>query len=156
MFQADPHAALVWRFEATGDLTAASPDVFTLMDYSIDGTPQRITQSPREGGQTFTVAPTAEAAAGPHAIAYTLRALVPQAGHLLELNFDQPTRGVQVDFDYRDSGIHRVNLIPQLGSQQARVRHNTPDTPAFSSISYDDWIWPGSGLVYIWTLASEL
>ncbi|MGW4521071.1 hypothetical protein [Amycolatopsis sp. NPDC004378] len=159
--QADLHAAQVWMFEDTDTLNAASPEVFELVGFTVDGHPARITHDTGDDQQSYTATPAmsvtgTDTAGGLVRIAYTFRALVPAAGHLLTLDFDKPSSNIEVTLTHAATDIHRVNLTPHLGSTGGRMVRSEPDTAAMIAIRHDGLIAPGAGLAYTWTLASEL
>lgn len=157
--QAEPDTAQAWLFENTSTLTADSPEVFRLVGFTVDGFPARVTHDMSHGHQCYTATPAESAAERGDAlatIAYTFQALVPAAGHLLTVEFDHPSKNIDVTLTHGDTDIHRVNLTPRLGTTGGRMYHSEPDTAAVIAIRHDGLIRPGSGLAYTWTLASEL
>jgi hypothetical protein len=156
----DPTAAGVWLFDPTAHLNADSPEVFSLVQYTVNGAAQRIEHTHRPGAQLYTVTTNPDelpAGTGCH-VSYTYRTLAPQHGHLLFLDFNRLTKGLTVEFTHTDCGIAHVNALDFIaGAQHPRVVRNprSVPTPAIN-IGYDGWIFPKSGIAYTWTLHREL
>lgn len=153
----DPTITGVWLFDPTPEHNAESPDVFALVDYTIDGVPQPIHREHHPDTVIYTV-PGIEP--GPDEgcqVSYTYRVLAPQHGHLLFLDFDKPSKGVQIDFAYTGCGIKHVNAVDFLaGAKTSRIHHSSPTVPtSVISLSYDGWIFPKSGIAYTWSLDTE-
>jgi hypothetical protein len=84
--------------------------------------------------------------------------LVQRHGHLLYLDLPRPTKGLKVQFNYSDAGIRRVNTLDFIASAQPARVENTPDSvPARSvDIGFDGWIFPRSGVAFVWVLEDEV
>ena len=148
-----------WYLKPSVGVDASQQDAFELVQFSVDGVPRPIRRSVRKNSQTYTVSvgPDAIKAAEPVTIAYTYRAITSQAGHLLFFDIEQPTRDLKVEFDYSDCGIASVStldLIPAI--RPTRIERTPASLPATSiRLDLDGWIFPRSGIAFIWTLESE-
>jgi hypothetical protein len=153
----DPTVTDVWWFPPTGDLDATSPEAFTLLQHTINGVTQtNITRHTRQGGQIYLVKPNTAIAAEPvwH-VNYLHQVLVEQHGYQLSLDFDKPTQGLHVDFNYDDRcGIEYVNVDTKIiGSQKPRITRDPPTASTSTiTIASDGWAYPHSGITLGWTL----
>ncbi len=84
--------------------------------------------------------------------------LVQRHGHLLYLDIPRPTKGLQVQLWYGDCGIRRVNTLDFIASaQQPRILRSPASVPTPSvEIGFDGWIFPKSGVAFVWVLEEEL
>jgi hypothetical protein len=148
-----------WHFDPSAGTDAASSDVFELLQLTVDGKPRKIRRTTREGTQLYT------ASLGPAVIsdneitvAYTYRVLVQRHGHLLYLDLPRPTKGLRIQLDYAAAGIRRVNTLDYFASaEQARVDQAPTSTPAKTvDVAFDGWIFPRSGVAFVWVLDDEL
>jgi hypothetical protein len=155
----DPTSAGVWFFRPTGGLDAGSPDAFQLVQFTIDGRPQTVRHTKRTTGQVFAVNLDAEAtdAKAEVQLSCTYRVLVRKHGHLLYVDFAKPSKGVKVDLWYGDAGIRYVNVLDFIaGAQAARVQRSPASVPTPNvSIDYAGWVFPRSGVAFVWVLESE-
>ncbi|ABD10272.1 hypothetical protein ThrDRAFT_01696 [Frankia casuarinae] len=155
----DPTNAVAWYFEPVAGLDAASPGVFELLDFTVDGRPRPTRRSKRSGGQSFTVTLDAQTGTDHEVeIAYTYRVLVQQHGHVLYLDFGAPCKGVDIDFTYADCGIRHVNVLDFIaGAQPTRITRGPKGTSSPSvGVRYDGWVFPKSGVAFGWVLDREL
>jgi hypothetical protein len=150
----DPRSTFEWYFEPIGGLGAESSEVFTLMQFSINGEPQRINRTKRASSQTFVV-DTPRRLSGEQAhITYTYSVLVQRNSHLLNIDVAQPARGHRVELNYGGCGIRFVNVLDFIASaSEPRILY----TPAPSvSVAFDGWVFPKSGVAFVWVLDEEL
>jgi hypothetical protein len=94
----------------------------------------------------------------PVTITYTYRVLVQRHGHLLYLDLPRPTKGLKVQFNYAGAGIGRVNTLDFIANSQSARVENTPDSAPGRSVSigFDGWIFPRSGIAFVWVLEGEV
>jgi hypothetical protein len=156
----DPSSAAAWYFEPVGELDGASPEVFQLLQFSVDGrslTGRRTTRT-RSQVLTINIGSQAVAARRPVTVSYTYRTLVQQSGHLLHLDVSRPTKGFHAEFWYGDCGIRYVNVLDYIaGARQPRIAQLPASDPTPSvEVSYDDWVFPKGGVAFVWVLDSEL
>lgn len=154
----DSTVAGQWYFEP-GQLDAGDRNAFEVVQFSVNGTDRPIRRAGRQGGQTYTVSLGRLATIGREVtFSYTYRALVQQHGHLLYLDVPRPTKGVQVQLTYADAGIRYVNTLDFMASsEQARVQVSPVDVPGKSvTVSFDGWLFPRSGVAFVWVLEEEL
>lgn len=155
----DTTVAGQWYFQPKGNVDAGDRRVFELLQFSINGTERPIRRTERSGSQVYSVN-LGKAAADDQevTIAYTYRALVQQHGHLLYLDVSRPTKGINVQLSYTGSGIRYVNTLDFIASnQQARVETSPAEVAERAvNVSFDGWIFPRSGIAFIWVLDEEL
>jgi len=138
-------------------LNGASDEVFELVQFTVDGKPIKIRRSKRKTAQTFT-AMMPDEDQREVTVAYTYRALVQQHGHLLYLDIDKPTKGLKIGFSYGGCGIRYVNTLDFVASAQpTRIAQSPGSVPTQSvEISFDGWVFPRSGVAFVWVLDEEL
>jgi hypothetical protein len=90
-------------------------------------------------------------------ITCTYHVLVKQHGHLLYLDLPQPTKGLHVEFAYGGCGIRAVDPLYFIASsEQARISRVPDSAPTPSvAIGFDGWVFPKSGVAFVWSLAGE-
>ena len=73
------------------------------------------------------------------------------------LDISQPTKGLHVEFAYKDCGISSMSVLDYIaGAQQPRVTELPPDDPTPNvEISYDGWVFPKGGVAFVSVLESE-
>ncbi len=155
---ADPSATSAWYVSAGTGLDAGSEDAFALVQFTVNGQERPISRSVRKRGQTYTVSLGPEAASGqPVVVSYTYRTVVRQHGHLLHVELERPTRGVDVELDYSGCGIAEVRTLDFIASSRAaRVLTPPASLPGRSvSVQFDGWVFPRSGVAFVWVLESE-
>ena len=102
----DPSSTGAWYFKPIGQYDAASPEVFELLQCSVNGKPLRARRTTRRGSQLYTVSLGDQAARNEEVtISYTHRTLAQRNGHFLYLELAQPTKGFAVQLHYGGCGI---------------------------------------------------
>lgn len=154
----DPTVASVWHFDESGGIDPASPEVFELLQFSIDGKDKAVRRTQRSGSQLYTASLGKGGADKEVTVAYTYRVLAQRHSHLLYLDLPRPTKGVHVHFDYSHVGIRRVNVLDYFASSQmSRVEHASKAAPAKTvDVGFDGWVFPRAGMAFVWVLEDEL
>lgn len=156
----DPTVASAWHFDHSAglDLDAASPEVFTLLQLSVNGHDKKIRRSTRTGSQLATVNLGQEVTDSEVTISYTYRVLVQRHGHLLYLDLPRPSKGVHVQLDYAHTGIRRVNVLDYFASPDAsRIEQSPATAPAKTiDVRFDGQTFPRAGVAFVWVLDDEL
>jgi hypothetical protein len=156
----DPTVASAWHFDhSVGlELDAASAEVFTLLQLSVNGQEKKIRRSTRTGSQLATANLGQEATDGEVTISYTYRVLVQRHGHLLYLDLPRPAKGVHVQLDYAQAGIRRVNVLDYFASPDAsRIELSPATAPAKTiDVRFDGQTFPRAGVAFVWVLNDEL
>lgn len=138
-------------------MTARSREAFELLDVAVDGKPRPIRRAVRAKGQIYTSSlGTGETTTEPVTISYTYRVLLEQHGHLVFIDFDQPSRDVSVELRHADCGIRYVNVLDFLASPGARVERRQAGGDSSVSVAIDGWVVPRAGVAFVWTLAQEM
>ena len=153
----DPTITGPWYAGRGGPLDAASPEVFELAQFTVNGKPRPIRRTTRQGTQVYTASLGAAAGEGEVTIGYTLRALVQRHGHLLYLDLPRPSKGLHVQLHYAGAGVRRVNTLDFIASnQQTRIDRSPDELPAKTvNITFGGWVFPRSGVVFVWVLEEE-
>ena len=91
-------------------------------------------------------------------IAYTYRTLVRQHGHLVYLDIAKPTRGLTVELDYADVDVATVTALDFIASaEQPHTLRSPKSVPGRSvTVQFDGWVFPKSGVAFVWMLEDEL
>lgn len=155
----DQATTSAWYFDPSASVDAASQDAFELVQLSVDGKDRAIRRTQRKGAQVYTASLGAAAMGGePVIIAYTYRVLVQRHGHVLYLDLPGLAKGLKVKFSYGDAGIRRVTTLDFIASSEpTRVGQTPASVPARSiDIRFDGWIFPRSGLAFVWVLEEEM
>lgn len=152
-------ATSAWYLKPGTGIDASSPEAFELLRFTVNGQERPIRRSVRKAGQQYTANLGQDAIAAGEAvtISYTYRTITSQTGHLLFFDIEQPTRDLRIDFDYGGCNIATVStldLIPSI--RPTRIEHPTPDLPGDTiRVDLDGWIFPRSGIAFVWTLQGE-
>lgn len=147
-----------WWFTPKGDIDASSKEAFEVVQFTVDGDERPIRRAEKKGGQTYSVAlgtnPDSEE---PVRISYTYRTVTAERGHLLYIDIEQPTRGIEVELDYGDCDIERVSVLDLFASSRATVVERTPDSVPGRAVrvSFDGWAFPRSGVGFVWVARSR-
>jgi hypothetical protein len=154
----DPTIVSVWYFGRTSGIDAASPEAFALVQCAVDGVDRPIRRAQRKGSQLYTATLPTTAIDQEVTISCLYRVLVQRHGHLLYLDIPRPTKGLQVQFSYGGCGIRRVNTLDFIASaRQPRILRSPGSVPTPSvEIGFDGWIFPKSGVVFVWVLEEEM
>ncbi|TQN41683.1 hypothetical protein FHU33_1060 [Blastococcus colisei] len=144
----------VWYVNPRHGIHAGSKAAFELVQFAVHGADLPIRRTERSDGQTYSVNIGKEVVqeGRPVTIAYTYRTVVPVRGHLLHLDLEQPTKGVDIELDYSDCGIEYVNVVDFIASsEQARVSQSPETVPGQRvSVGFDGWVFPRSGVAFVW------
>lgn len=154
----DPSTTQAWYFEPIAGLTAASDDVFELVQFTVDGKTRSVRRTKRKDAQTFTASIGTEKTKKEVAIAFTYRVLVQQHGHLLSLSIRAPTKGLKVEFWYGGCGFRYVNVLDFIASaQRPRITRTAASAPTPSiEVGFDGWAFPKAGVTFVWVLEKEM
>jgi hypothetical protein len=155
----DPTVTGPWYTGRGGDLDATSTDVFELVQFTVNGTAAKIRRTTRQGTQLYTAYLGPEVNAGSEiTVVYTERVLVQRHGHVLFLDLPRPAKGLHVQLHYAGADIRRVNTLNYFaGAEPARVDQAPSDSPAKTiDVAFDGWIFPRSGVAFVWVLAHEV
>lgn len=156
----DPSETSVWYINPGTGMHGADKHAFELVDFAVDGALQKIHRNSRTSGQSYSVNLGTDIieARQPVTLSYTYRTILRQAGHMVHVDVEQPSKGLDVDLDYGDCGIAEMRLIPFIASSKQVRSHVMPPTVPEKTVSigFDGWVMPKQGVVAVWILASEL
>lgn len=155
----DTVATSAWFLPPQAGVDAGARESFELVDFSVNGEHRTIRRAAKAGSQTYTVNLGKEAmeAGEPVTVAYTYRTITAVRGHLLQLRVDQPTHGLSVELDYTGCGIANVRALDFIASSTpTRVSYHAADLPGqLLSVDFDGWVFPRSGVAFVWTLDDD-
>lgn len=156
----DSTSTSIWHVNPAIGIDASSTEAFELVQFSIDGQERPIRRTAKAGSQTYSVSIGADAVSEgkPVTLAYTYRTVVRQHGHMLHVETEQPTKGLDVQLEYGDCGIADMRLIPFIASsKKVRSYRLPPSVPERTvGIGFDGWCTKGQGVVAVWNLNSEV
>jgi hypothetical protein len=146
-----------WYLDPSAGVDGATIEAFELLRLTVDGETKKIRRTERAGAQVYSVSLGAALAEKEVTVAYTYRALVLRHGHLLYLDLPRPTKGLHAQLDYQSAGIRRVNTLDYFASSaRSRVDQTPSSLPAKTvDVSFDGWIFPRSGVAFVWVLEDE-
>lgn len=151
----DTAANSAWYVGPRTGLAAADRETFELMDFTVDGTPKKISRTSKQGSQTYSVnlGPEVLQSADRVTVAYTYRTVVAVNEHLLQLRVDQPTRGLSIELDYGSTDIDHINVLDFIaGSEPVRIARSSANVPErVITVEYDGWAFPRSGVAFVWS-----
>lgn len=155
----DPTVNAPWYVDPSGGVDAANRQTFELLQLSVDGKPKKIRRTERPGAQLYITNLGTDATEGHEVtIAYTYRILVQRHGHVLYLDLPRPTKGLHVQLDYAGAGIRRINVLDFIASSESARIDQAPESASARTvdIGFDGWIFPRSGVAFVWVLDDEL
>ena len=156
----DPGETSAWYINPATGLNGHDKAAFELVQFSVDGEERSIRCTARAGSQSYSVTIGKDLVdAGQFVtVAYTYRTVLRQNGHMLYVDVEQPSRGLDVTLDYGDCGIAEMRMTPFIASSQKVRNHQMPDTVPERSvgIGFDGWVFPRSGVIAVWVLENEL
>jgi hypothetical protein len=142
-----------WWFTPKGGIDANSKEAFEVVQFTVDGEERTIRRAEKKTGQVYTVALGTDVNTdAPARISYTYRTVTAERGHLLYIDIEQPTRGIEVELDYGDCDIERVSVLALIASSRStRVERTPTSVPGRSlRVSFDSWAFPRSGVGFVW------
>jgi hypothetical protein len=149
-----------WYIKPAGGIDVSSREAFELLHFAVNGEPRPIRRATRRTGQIYTTSIGQQLleAKEPVTITYTYSTLTTQAGHLLFFDIEQPTRNLRVDLDYSDCGIESVSALDLMPSvRPTRIERSPASLPeGVVRVDVDGWIFPRSGIAFVWTRQSEV
>lgn len=147
-----------WWFTPKVGIDANSKDAFEVVQFTVGGEERTIRRAEKKSGQIYTVALGTDAKDDqPVRVSYTYRTVTAERGHLLYIDIEQPTRGIEVELDYGDCDIERVSVLDLIASSRSTRVERTPATVPGRSVrvSFNGWAFPRSGFGFVWVLPSE-
>jgi hypothetical protein len=155
----DKAGTSVWYIPASAGAKADSEAVFELLDFTVDGETRTIRRATKAGGQVYSVSLGEDAmtAQRPVTVAFTYRTVVAADGHRLRLRVDQPTKGWSIELDYGDAPIKDVAVLDYIASgEQTKISRSPVEVPEQTvSVDFDGWVFPRSGVAFVWSDAGH-
>lgn len=89
-------------------------------------------------------------------IDYIIETLIPKWGHHFFSNVSRATRGVSFVFDFARTDIQMLQVIDFfISPSKPSIRYIPKYKPQKAEVILDDWIFPKSGVVFIWYSKTE-
>lgn len=146
----------VWFRRPAPGVAVTDPAVFALEQFTIDGKAIPFTRQADDVSQVYTVDLGEQVVRdeNPVVVSFAFRTLVPRDGHVVHIDIDRPTKGLEVELTYDATAIRRVRLM-DFASRGDGGRIITESEIPVVRYRYDGWLFPRAGLVFAWTLAAE-
>ena len=139
---------------------AGDEHAFTLHFFRINGIDMEITKAKRGGFAGYVARGDDLARLVGHQVTFEYRysTKMEKTGHVYMQTVVVPTRNVTMEFEYGLVDIGRVNVFDFFVSRRpASIRvARSPDDPRSVGVELDDWVFPKSGVLFSWVLASEM
>ena len=146
----------VWFRRPVPGLEVTDPAVFALEQFTINGKAIPFTRQADDVSQVYTVDLGEQVVRDeePVVVSFAFRTLVPRDGHVVHIDIDRPTKGLEVELTYDATAIRRVRLM-DFASRGDGGRIITESEIPVVRYRYDGWLFPRAGLVFAWTLTDE-
>ncbi|MFJ7723584.1 hypothetical protein ACIQYM_36545 [Rhodococcus erythropolis] len=155
----EPGDTSVWYINPASGLNGSTREAFELVQFSVDGEDRPIRRNSRASGQTYTVSIGKDIVANRElvTIGYTYRTVLRQHGHMLHVDVEQPSKGLDVELEYGDCRIAEMRLTPFISSSKKVRNFQMPSTVPERTvgIGFDGWVMPKSGVIAVWILSTE-
>jgi hypothetical protein len=149
----DSDGTSAWYLAPQNGIDASAKEAFEVVQFTVDGEERPIRRAERKTGQIYTVGLGTPANDDtPMTISYTYRTVTARRGHLLYIDIEQPTRGIDIELDYGDCDIERVSVLDLIASSRAARVERTPESVPGKSVrvAFDGWVFPRSGVGFVW------
>lgn len=146
----------VWFRRPVPGLEVTDPAVFALEQFTINGKAIPFTRQADDVSQVYIVDLGEQVVRDekPVVVSFAFRTLVPRDGHVVHIDIDRPTKGLEVELTYDAAAIRRVRLM-DFASRGDGGRIITESEIPVVRYRYNGWLFPRAGLVFAWTLAGE-
>ena len=146
----------VWFRRPVPGVAVTDPAVFALEQFTINGKAIPFTRQADDVSQVYIVDLGEQVVRDekPVVVSFAFRTLVPRDGHVVHIDIDRPTKGLEVELTYDAAAIRRVRLM-DFASRGDGGRIITESEIPVVRYRYDGWLFPRAGLVFAWTLADE-
>lgn len=156
----DRDGTSAWFLRPVGGLDGGDREAFELVQFTVNGEARSIHRTARADSQSYTVTIGKDAvdAGQPVVIAYTYRTVVRQGGNMLNLSIEQPSKGLSVEMEWGDCGIAEMRLLDFIASSEKTWVTQSPTSvpPRTISLDFDGWVFPRSGVAFVWVLDATL
>jgi len=146
----------VWYRRPVPGLAVSDPEVFALEQFTVNGTPVPFTRQVDEVSQVYTVDLGEQIIQQEQAvvISFTFRTRTLRSGHVVHLDIDRPTRGLDVELRYDPEQVGQMRILDFASIGEGGRLTQVPNTPTLR-YRYDGWLFPRAGMVFVWTLPDE-
>lgn len=146
----------VWYRRPVPGLAVSDPEVFTLEQFTVNGTPVPFTREVDEVSQVYTVDLGEQVIQQEQAvvISFSFRTRTLRSGHVVHLDIDRPTRGLDVELRYDPEQVGQMRILDFASIGEGGRLTQVPNTPTLR-YRYDGWLSPRAGMVFVWTLPDE-
>lgn len=146
----------VWYRRPTPGFDVSDPAVFTLEQFTIDGVDVAFQRHADEASQVYVVDIGDEVirAGKPVVVAFRFRTRTRRAGHVVHIDIDRPTSGLDIEFHYGDAAVAEARMLDFASIGEGGRVEDDRGTQTLR-YRYDGWLFPRAGLVFAWTLHNE-
>ena len=146
----------VWYRRPVPGLAVSDPEVFALEQFTVNGTPVPLTRQVDEVSQVYTVDLGKQVIQQEQAvvISFSFRTRTLRSGHVVHLDIDRPTRGLDVELRYDPEQVGQMRILDFASIGEGGRLTQVPNTPTLR-YRYDGWLFPRAGMVFVWTLPDE-
>ena len=146
----------VWYRRPVPGLAVSDPEVSALEQFTVNGTPVPFTRQVDEVSQVYTVDLGEQVIEQEQAvvISFSFRTRTLRSGHVVHLDIDRPTRGLDVELRYDTEQVGQMRILDFASIGEGGRLTQVPNTPTLR-YRYDGWLFPRAGMVFVWTLPDE-
>lgn len=146
----------VWYRRPVPGLAANDPEVFALEQFTVNGTPVPFSRQVDEVSQVYTVDLGEQVIQQEQAVvvSFSFRTRTLRSGHVVHLDIDRPTRGLDVELRYDPEQVGQMRILDFASIGEGGRLTQVPNTPTLR-YRYDGWLFPRAGMVFVWTLPDE-
>ena len=146
----------VWYRRPVPGLAVSDPEVFALEQFTVNGTPVPFMREVDEVSQVYTVDLGEQVIQQEQAvvISFSFRTRTLRSGHVVHLDIDRPTRGLDVELRYDPEQVGQMRILDFASIGEGGRLTQVPNTPTLR-YRYDGWLFPRAGMVFVWTLPDE-
>ncbi|OBY93741.1 hypothetical protein BBG13_04620 [Actinomyces oris] len=146
----------VWYRRPVPGLAVSDPEVFALEQFTVNGTPVLFTRQFDEVSQVYTVDLGEQVIQQEQTvvISFSFRTRTLRSGHVVHLDIDRPTRGLDVELRYDPEQVGQMRILDFASIGEGGRLTQVPNTPTLR-YRYDGWLFPRAGMVFVWTLPDE-
>ena len=146
----------VWYRRPVPGLAVSDPEVFALEQFTVNGTPVPFSRQVDEVSQVYTVDLGEQVIQQEQAVvvSFSFRTRTLRSGHVVHLDIDRPTRGLDVELRYDPEQVGQMRILDFASIGEGGRLTQVPNTPTLR-YRYDGWLFPRAGMVFVWTLPDE-
>ncbi|WP_256695502.1 MULTISPECIES: hypothetical protein [Actinomyces] len=146
----------VWYRRPVPGLAVSDPEVFALEQFTVNGTPVPFSRQVDEVSQVYTVDLGEQVIQQEQTVvvSFSFRTRTLRSGHVVHLDIDRPTRGLDVELRYDPEQVGQMRILDFASIGEGGRLTQVPNTPTLR-YRYDGWLFPRAGMVFVWTLPDE-